>query len=149
MNVLFMTLLDFKTIHESGLYQDLMREFEKHGHNVFIISPIERRKGGKTEIINDGKALVLKLKIGNIQKTNIFEKGISTILIEPIFIAGIKRYFSGIKFDFIIYSTPPITFCNAIKYVKRRDNARTYLLLKDIFPLNAVHLNMISNTRLN
>lgn len=63
MNVLFMTLLDFKTIHESGLYQDLMREFEKHGHNVFIISPIERRKGGKTEIINDGKALVLKLKM--------------------------------------------------------------------------------------
>ena len=141
-----MTLLDFNTIHEPGLYQDLMREFEAHGHNVFIISPVERRKGRHAEIIHEGKTIILKLKIGNIQKTNIIEKGISTISIEPIFIAGIKRYFSEVTFDLVLYSTPPITFCNAVRYVKKRDNAKTYLLLKDIFPQNAVDLGMMSKT---
>ena len=45
-----------------------------------------------------------------------------------------------------MYSTPPITFCNAIEYVKRRDNAKTYLLLKDIFPQNAVDIGMMSKS---
>lgn len=88
----------------------------------------------------------MKLKIGNTQKTNIIEKGISTVSIEPQFIAGIKRYFSNVKFDLVIYSTPPITFCNAIEFVKKRDGAKTYLLLKDIFPQNAVDIEMISKT---
>lgn len=143
-----MTLLDFNTIHEPGLYQDLMREFEAHGHNVFIISPVERRKGRHAEIIHEGKTIILKLKIGNIQKTNIIEKGISTISIEPILIAGIKRYFSEVTFDLVLYSTPPITLVSAIEYVKKRDGAETYLLLKDIFPQNAVDIGIMTKNGL-
>ena len=88
----------------------------------------------------------MKLKIGNIQKTNIIEKGISTVSIEPQFIAGIKKYFSNVKFDLVIYSTPPITFCNAIEFVKKRDGAESYLLLKDIFPQNAVDIGIMSKS---
>ena len=46
----------------------------------------------------------------------------------------------------MIYSTPPITFCNAIKFVKKRDDAKTYLLLKDIFPQNAVDIGIMTTT---
>lgn len=144
MNILFLTLIDFNTIDDPGIYQDLLREFAKHGHNLFVISPVERRKNQTTKLLKTDKATILKLKIGNTQKTNIIEKGLSTIIIEPLFIAGIKKYFSDIKFDLVIYSTPPITFCNAIEFVKKRDEAKTYLLLKDIFPQNAVDLGMMS-----
>src|SRR5699024_5383715 len=48
------------------------------------------------------------------------------------------------KFDLIIYSTPPMTFSNLIKLFKRRDNSISYLMLKDIFPQNAVDLNIFS-----
>lgn len=144
MNVLFLTLLDFDSLDERNIYTDLLREFAKHGHNLFVISPVEKRKKQETRLLKTDKAMILKLKIGNTQKTNIIEKGISTISIEPKFIAGIKKYFSDIKFDLVIYSTPPITFCNAIEFVKRRDGAKTYLLLKDIFPQNAVDLGMMS-----
>ena len=41
-----------------------------------------------------------------------------------------------------MYSTPPITFYEVVKYIKNRDNAYSYLLLKDIFPQNALDLNM-------
>lgn len=146
MNVLFLTLLDFDSIDERNIYTDLLREFAKHGHNLFVISPVERRKNQATKLLKTDKATILKLKIGNTQKTNIIEKGISTISIEPQFIAGIKKYFSDVKFDLVIYSTPPITFCNAIEFVKQRDGAKTYLLLKDIFPQNAVDMGMMSKT---
>jgi len=144
MNILFLTLLDFNTIDERSIYTDLLREFYKNGHSVYAISPVERRKSQETKMLKTDKATILKLKIGNTQKTNVIEKGISTVSLEPQFIAGIKKYFSDIKFDLVIYSTPPITFCNAIEFVKKRDNAYTYLLLKDIFPQNAVDIGMMS-----
>lgn len=143
MNILFLTLYDFSSIEEHNIYPDLLREFAKRGHKVFVISPVERRKNQRTHIIETELATILKLRIGNTQKTNIIEKGISTLCIEPQFIAGIQKYFSNVKFDLVLYSTPPITFCRAIEYVKNRDGARTYLLLKDIFPQNAVDLGMM------
>lgn len=146
MNVLFLTLLDFNSINERNIYTDLLREFIRNGHKVFVISPVEKRKNQETRLIREENATLLKLKIGNTQKTNIVEKGISTLRIESQFMAGIKKYFADVKFELVIYSTPPITFCNAIEYVKERDGAKTYLLLKDIFPQNAVDMGMLSKT---
>lgn len=146
MNVLFLTLLDFSSLNERTIYTDLLREFYKNGHSVYAISPVERRKKQSTTLLRTEKATILKLKIGNTQKTNVFEKGISTVRIEPQFIAGIKKYFSDVRFDLVIYCTPPITFCNAIEYVKKRDNSKTYLLLKDIFPQNAVDIGMMTKS---
>ena len=144
MNILFLTLLDFESIEEHNIYTDLLRKFSQYGHNIYAISPIERRKQQNTHLIKENDVTILKLKIGNTQKTNIIEKGISTVTIEPIFLHGIKKFFSDIKFDLILYSTPPITFCKTVEYVKKRDGAKTYLLLKDIFPQNAVDLGMMN-----
>lgn len=143
MNILFFTLVDIKTLNERGIYQDLLREFIKHNHNIYITSPTERKYQESTKIIDEQQCRILKVKIGNIQKTNIIEKGISTILIESQFKRALKKYFLNIKFNLIIYSTPPITFAKVIEYVKKRDNAKTYLLLKDIFPQNAVDIGMM------
>ena len=144
MNILFLTLYQFNSIKEHNIYPDLLREFLKHGHHVYTISPIERRNGQKTYLVQEENSIILRLRIGNTQKTNIAEKGISTVLIEPAYIQGIKKYFSGVKFDLMLYSTPPITLCSAIEYVKKRDGAKTYLLLKDIFPQNSVDLGMLA-----
>lgn len=144
MNILFLTLADIRTINMPGIYTDLLREFAKNGHHMYVVSPFERRLKQQTHVIREDNSTILKIKIGNTQKTNIIEKGISTILIEPITMNGVKKYFADIHFDLVIYSTPPISFVSAIEYVKNRDNARTYLLLKDIFPQNAVDLGMLS-----
>lgn len=146
MNVLFLTLLDFITIDQSGIYTDLMREFVKDDHNVYIITPAEKRKQQPTKLFDNGNYKILKLQIGNTQKTNMIKKGISILALESKFKWAIKDYFSYVKFDLVIYSTPPITLQKAVEYVKKRDNAKTYLLLKDIFPQNAVDLGMIKKT---
>ncbi len=146
MNILFLTLLDFSTLDENGIYTDLMREFVKDNHKVYIISPTEKRKQQPTRLIENDSYKILKLQIGNTQKTNVIEKGISTLTLESKFQRGIKDYFPDVKYDLVIYTTPPITLQRAIEYVKKRDNAITYLLLKDIFPQNAVDLGMVRKT---
>ena len=146
MNVLFLTLMSFNSIQERGIYSDLLREFVKKGHHVYAISPVEKRVAKETHIIQEENATILRLQIGNIQKTNIVEKGINTVLIGTTFKKAIKRYFSDVKFELVLYSTPPITLVGAIEFVKKRDGAKTYLLLKDIFPQNAVDIGMISTT---
>lgn len=146
MNVLFMTLLDFESLQERNIYTDLLREFVKNGHEVFVISPVEKRRKIETHLVKEDHAVILRLQIGNTQKTNIIEKGISTVMIEPTYKKAIKNYFSDVKFDLVLYSTPPITLVGAIEYVKKRDHAKTYLLLKDIFPQNAVDIGMMSTS---
>ena len=146
MNVLFLTLLSFDSLKERSIYTDILREFVKNGHQVYAISPVEKRHNKETNLIEEDNAKILRLQIGNTQKTNIIEKGISTMMIEPVFKNAIKKYFSDVKFDLVLYSTPPITLVSAIKYVKKRDGARTYLMLKDIFPQNAVDMGMMSKT---
>ena len=95
-------------------------------------------------MIEKGDHTILQIKTLNIQKTNFIEKGIGTILLAYQFRKGILKYYKDIHFDLILYSTPPITFTQVIHDIKKRNNAKTYLLLKDIFPQNAVDLGMFS-----
>lgn len=143
-NILFLTITKIDDINCRGIYTDLLRHFVKQGHKVFVVSPTERRFGQNTHLIEKEDHIILKIKTLNIQKTNFFEKGIGTILLAYQFRKGILKYYKDIHFDLILYSTPPITFTSVISYIKKRDNAKTYLLLKDIFPQNAVDLGMFS-----
>lgn len=144
MNILFLTIGSLESIEDHGIYPDLLRFFRDEGHNICTVSPYEKRYGLNTELKNENGVKMLYVKIGNITKCGLVEKGISTLQIEYLFLKAIKKYYADIKFDLVLYSTPPITFVKIIDYIKKRDNARTYLMLKDIFPQNAVDLGMIT-----
>jgi glycosyltransferase involved in cell wall biosynthesis len=125
-----------------------MRKFRNEGHNVTIVFPSERRYNEPIKLsIQDGIKL-LSVKTLNIQKTNIIEKGFGTLLLEYQFHSAIKRDLGKEHFDLVIYSTPPITLTKIIKSLKRKYSSKTYLLLKDIFPQNAVDLKMMSSKSL-
>jgi len=143
MNILFATLVDINSLDERGIYQDLMRELVSSGHNVFVVSPAERRQGKPTEFFRSETGGVLKVRVGNIQKTGRIEKGISTLRLESKYVNAVRKYLKGVKFDLIIYSTPPITLVKLVKFIKKRDGALSYLLLKDIFPQNAVDIGLL------
>ncbi len=144
MNILFLSLIDFSSLDERNIYTDLLRTFIKNGHYVCAVSPVERRKKQTSHKIEGEKFTILKPRIGNTQKTNLIEKGISILTLEARLKKSVKKYTNHIKFDLIIYTTPPITFHKVVKYAKKRDNAKTYLLLKDIFPQNAADLRILS-----
>ena len=143
-NILFLTIGTFCNIEEHSLYSDLLRSLRDKGYNIYTVTPCsDNEKTTDYRTVNGVNMLQIKTpKIKSV--SNLISKGISTLLVEPLFIGGIKKYFKNVKFDLVLYSTPPITFCNAVNYVKKRDNAKSYLLLKDIFPQNAIDLDMIS-----
>lgn len=143
MNVLFLTTGRIDSIEQHSIYPDLLRYFRNQGHNVYTVGSYEKREGKETELKEDHGAKMLYVKIGNLTQTNLIEKGISTVRVESQYLLAIKKYFSNVKFDLVLYSTPPITLVKVVEYVKRRDGAKTYLLLKDIFPQNAVDLGMM------
>lgn len=144
MNILFLSLGHYRSIKESEGYTDLLREFVRHGDKVYILSPTEHRDGKKTQMIKEENSIILKVKTGNIQKTTFIKKGVSTVMIELQFLNAVKKYFRDVRFDLVLYPTPPVTFVKVVEYVKKRDGAKTYLLLKDIFPQNAVDIGIMT-----
>lgn len=143
MNILFLTINRMNSLEERGIYPDLMRELRRRGNRIYVASPTERRYGKPTHLIKEEGAEILKVHTLNIQKTNVVEKGIGTLLLERQFMQAIRKTWPDVKFDMVIYSTPPITFNRVIRNVKEHYGAKSYLMLKDIFPQNAVDLGMM------
>ena len=142
MKVLFITLVKIDNIECHGIYSDLLRKFRNEGHDVNIVCPNERKHSGSTSLLKKNGVSILNVWTTNIQKTNFLEKGITTLLIEFFFLFAINKHLNYKDYDLIIYSTPPITFTYLISWLKKKSGAKTYLLLKDIFPQNAVDLNI-------
>lgn len=135
------------TIEQRGIYTDLMRKFRSEGHDLYIVSPTERRDGRKTMLIEQDGVHILSVKTLNVQKTNVIEKGLGQVSIEFLFKNAIHKHFADVEFDLILYSTPPITLMGVVKDMKKcNPKAKSYLLLKDIFPQNAVDMGMMSKT---
>lgn len=143
MNILFLTMTPISSINENTLYANLISKFLEHNHYIDLVTPI-KNSNRITYIEEKSTYRIIHIKIGSQDTHNLIKKGISTINIEPQYKATVKKYCSDKKYDLVLYSTPPITLCSTISYIKKRDNAKSYLMLKDIFPQNAVDINMLS-----
>ena len=147
MNIIFLTMSRITGVSNRGIYSDLMRKFRDERHQVYIVSPRERSLDLKPGLVEVDGVHILGVKTLNLQKTNVIEKGIGQVLVESQYKRSIKRSLSNVKFDLILYSTPPITFSAVIKYLKKSNSgAISYLLLKDIFPQNAVDIGIMSKS---
>ena len=147
MNIIFLTMSRLTDISQRHIYTDLLRKFRNEGHSVYIVSPNERSFGRPTELVEKDGVRILGVKTLNLQKTSVIEKGLGQVLVESQYKKAIKKHLNDVPFDMILYSTPPITFPNVIAYLKRHNpQAMSYLLLKDIFPQNAVDIGMMSKT---
>jgi glycosyltransferase involved in cell wall biosynthesis len=141
--VLFLTISDIQSISHRGIYTDLLREFRDRGDDVCVVCPSQRRLKRATQLVEDEGVTILRVRTGNITQAGTIEKGISTMLIERQYLSAIRRYLGDVMFDLVLYSTPPITLDRVVQRIKRRCGSTSYLLLKDIFPQNAVDLGMM------
>lgn len=128
-----------------NLYFDLVEEFVKKGHHVTVITVNERKNNRNTYLEKNENLRVLHVKTGNMFGVNFIEKGISTFTLGFLFKRAIKKYFSKEKFDVVISPTPPISFTEVIKHLKDNFDTKSYLILRDIFPQNALDLGIVKN----
>ena len=145
MNILFLSIGKFDDLRLKALYPDLVRALAKD-NKVYVVTCVEERTGLETSLREECRCQVLRVKIGNIAYTNVIRKGINLILLEYQFLSAIKKYYPDVTVDLVVYSTPPIHFARIVAWIKKKHGARSYLLLKDIFPQNAVDLGMLSKT---
>lgn len=142
MNIIFLTMTDIPDLECRYIYTELMKVFIKNGHSVTIVSPSEKTKK-KYHIYKRERYTLIKIKMLQGAKSNLIKKGLNTVFLESWYIRAIKKCLNTQKFDLVLYSTPPITLCRAVNYLKKRDGAVTYLMLKDIFPQNALDLHIL------
>ncbi|WP_027400280.1 glycosyltransferase family 4 protein [Anaerovorax odorimutans] len=145
MNVLFLMILPIDIKNSPNLYTDLMEEFRDRGHLVYGATIKEKKYGEETKITETDGINILQVKTGNMFGVGAIEKGITTLSLESKFKKAINTYFNHVKFDLVIMPTPPITFAKVVNYIKLRDNAKSYLILRDIFPQNAKDIGLIKN----
>jgi glycosyltransferase involved in cell wall biosynthesis len=126
-----------------NLYSDLACEFKKNGHEVYVSTILERKFQQKTSFREESSLHVLRVATGDLFNVGFIRKGLTTLSLSQRFKRAIKKYFPNVKFDLIIFPTPPITFLNVVKFIKQRDGSQSYLVLRDIFPQNAKDLGLM------
>lgn len=146
MKIIFLTLFKIRNEGQKDIYSSLLREFTSHGHDVYVISPVERREKERFNPIDIGKLHLHFVDIGNCFNTSPIEKGLTTLLIGMQFKRLVQKELSDVSFDMILYSTPPITFANTIKYLKKNHKAMSYFMLRDVRPQSLADLGSIKKS---
>lgn len=143
MNVLFVTMAWPKSgLH--NMYTDLMDEFVEEKHSVCVATLSEKRNNIETNLSHENGVEVLRVKCGNIQKTNKYEKVISSFFGGYQLKHSVYRYFRDKRFDVIIFALPPLTIALPLIQVKKHYKAKMYLLLKEFWPQDPADLGAMS-----
>lgn len=137
-------------IHSKSIYSDLLEEFNQNGHDVHVMYAREKRNNLETESYSINGIEYLGIKTGNVTKNqNYITKGISTLAIDTQFKRAYRKYWNNKQFDLVLFSTPPITMVKTLEFLKMKNkDAIFYLMLKDIFPQNAIDIELISKNGL-
>ncbi len=143
-----MTILYVSTVFpaehtSSTIYTDLAEALVSRGHEVIVVCSNERKYNISTQAVYERGSFVLRIKTGNLYDVGNIEKALSQLFIKSTFKKAIKKYLSGKKIDLILFEAPPVTMGSIIKSIKRLFSAPSFLMMKDIFPQNAVDLGMI------
>jgi len=141
MKVLFLMIAYPNVARNTNMYTDLTSEFLRNGHDVYVAAP----HNNATQMNIEEGIKVLRIKTLPLFNTSFIKKGIANILLHYQYKNSIKRYFKDIYFDLVITPTPPITFIATISFLKKKNHAKIYLILRDIFPQNAKDLGIIKN----
>ena len=142
--VIFLAL-GFSSSKDGGLYSDLIKEIHSQGNDIVVVAP---SNNGKPGLNVENGIKVIRVKAPEIMKVGMITKGISTLLMPYLFKLAIKRSKISLDFDAIILPTPPITLGILAKWLKKKTSAKVYLILRDIFPQNAVDLKMMNDDSL-
>ncbi len=141
MRVIFLGLAVPNMDTSTNLYADLIQEFHKNGHDVFVVAPVmsETQSGLKVE----GGVRVLRIETLKLFGVGKFYKAIANLLLPYQFGRGMRRHKIPMDFDLVLIPTPPITLMPLARKIKKKCGARVYLILRDIFPQNAIDLKIM------
>lgn len=127
----------------STIYTDLAEELNNSGNEIIVVASDGDSAYEKTQLKIERGLKVLRVKTGSMYDVGLIKKGISVVTLKFHLISAIKKYLSNECFDFILFETPPITSVDVVKWAMGYFKCPSYLMLKDIFPQNAVDIGLM------
>lgn len=140
MNILFISIA-WPPRGERNLYLDLIQEFSKNGHRVYVLCNDEHAT--RTSASPEDGIEVLRVKSSRIRKAKKFQKAISLFTLGKKFRRALYAQYPGLEIDLILGHSPPITLSGLFRGLKRNYGAPVYYLLKDIWPAGPADLKII------
>ena len=140
--VLYISLSFVDVRETTSLYSDLIQEFITNGHDVLVLAP-HFYDGQKSELVVEGGIKILRVPVSGLFSNNKYIKGLSNVLLPFLYKRALKKLKISLDFDLVMMPTPPITLLNLALWVKKKSKAKVYLILRDIFPQNAIDLKIM------
>lgn len=146
MKILFLLLQMSEEDQGSNMYIDLIEEFQNNGHDVTIMTP---SNNGETYKTTERGLEVVRVKALPTQDIkNLIRKGVGLAMLPYFFKKAYKNHLKNKEFDWIIMPTPPITLVDFVTYVKKKTQAKFYLILRDIHPQSVASIGLIKNKQM-
>lgn len=140
-SLVFLSISEISSLDDSGIYPDLLREFVKDSWQITIFYGSNKKAESNKNTESDAE--LIPVHIPKYEKSNVLKKGYALLRFDEAFRRAIEKR-NLERVDLILYPTPPITITRTVAWVKGKYCATSYLLLKDIFPQNALDMRMLS-----
>lgn len=145
MNILYLSAVPFKINKNPSIYTDLIQELTNFGDKITVLSIDSGLKPFQIKKVSQKNINLMYIGSFRLYNVNLFKKGLS-ILSLPFFMKRAIKKIDISKFDIILYETPPITWTGIIKEIKKKNKIKSFLMLKDIFPQNAVDIGLMKKS---
>lgn len=141
MKVIFLALAFPKMDKSKYLYTKLVSEFHENGHDITVVAPSYNDEITGLQIEEGVK--VIRVKTLPLFGVGMIKKGIANVLLPYQYKLALKKHGASLNYDLIMTPTPPISLYGVAAWLKRKSKGKFYLILRDIFPQNAVDLGML------
>ena len=147
MNILYLSVVPFKIDKNPSIYTDLIQELDNFGDQITVVSIDSSLKPFQIKEVREKNIDLIYIGSFQLYNVNIFRKGLS-ILSLPFFMRRAVKKLDLKKYELILYETPPITWAGIVKEIKKKNKIKSFLMLKDIFPQNAVDIELMKKDSL-
>lgn len=131
------------------LMQEFAEGLSRRGHKVTVLTSypkhyLPKELEGKKfrEYSEENGVKIIRAKTLPLKKVHFFIRGISQLVLPYIFFRKVQKYIKG-NIDTVIVYSPPLPLALVGKMIKKSYGAKFVLLLEDIFPQNAIDLNIL------
>lgn len=129
------------------MMHEMAKEYVNSGHEVCVITPTDYIKNSYYIKTLDG-VKVYYFKSGKIKNVNFIKRAINETLLSFRAWKSLKNMLKDTKFDLVIYYSPSIFWGKLVQKIKQISDAKSYLILRDIFPKWAVEQGLINKNSL-
>jgi hypothetical protein len=142
LKILFLGLGYSDVAEESSLYTDLVEELSRTGVDIRVVAPaLDRERVGFRQ---EGGINVIRVRAGRLFEVGLVQKALNNLVLPLRYFVALRKQNQAWRPEWIVTPTPPITLTPLVWWLKRAAGAKAYLILRDIFPQNAVDLRFIS-----